>query len=85
MSENMGGRKERGEGKRKEGKEGRRAFVGGRPRIGRTRDIDGWMDGLIDGCMAERQIDGGCRSPLPEMARSCVRKLSWMCDSDRVV
>lgn len=24
-------------------------------------------------------------SPLPEMVRSCVRKLSWMCDSDRVV
>lgn len=33
----------------------------------------------------ERQIEGGCRSPLPEMVRSCVRKLSWMCDSDRVV
>lgn len=24
-------------------------------------------------------------SPLPEIVRSCVRKLSWMCDSDRVV
>lgn len=24
-------------------------------------------------------------SPLPEMVRSCVRKLSWTCDSDSVV
>lgn len=35
--------------------------------------------------MVRRQIDGGCHSPLPEMVRSCVRKLSWTCDSDRVV
>lgn len=35
--------------------------------------------------MVRRQIDGGCCSPFPEMVRSCVRKLSWMCDSDRVV
>lgn len=45
-----------------------------------------------DGCfgrerrkMARRQTDEGCHSPLPEMVRSCVRKLSWMCDSVRVV
>lgn len=35
--------------------------------------------------MVMREIDGGCHSPLPEMVRSCVRKLSWTCDSDRVV
>lgn len=35
--------------------------------------------------MARTQIDGGCHSPLPEMMRSCVRKLSWTCDSDNVV
>lgn len=35
--------------------------------------------------MARTQIDGGCHSPLPEMMRSCVRKLSWTCDSDSVV
>lgn len=35
--------------------------------------------------MVRRQIDEGCHSPLPEMERSCVRKLSWMCDSDRLV
>lgn len=35
--------------------------------------------------VAEESGAWGCHSPLPEIVRSCVRKLSWMCDSDRVV
>lgn len=35
--------------------------------------------------VAEESGGWGCHSPLPEIVRSRVRKLSWMCDSDRVV
>lgn len=59
-----------------------------------TGDTDEWQqdkeqtDGRSGGGSREparAQSDGGRHSPLPEIVRSCVRKLSWTCDSDRVV
>lgn len=46
----------------------------------RGRRTDGWF-----GAAERKQAGSSCHSPLPEIVRSWVRKLSWTCDSERVV